>query len=85
MDYTKSNTKIEIIYRNKKIAKAIRKAIIPDNIGLSDGENIVVQTNNNVLKIEIFSKSLGRLIATLDDLLSCVQAAEKTLEEINFF
>jgi hypothetical protein len=43
----------------------------------------MVLVNDNTLEIEVFSeRSIGSLVATLDDLLSCVQAAEKTLEEV---
>jgi tRNA threonylcarbamoyladenosine modification (KEOPS) complex Pcc1 subunit len=83
MPDTKSSTRIQINYSDEKTAKAIQKAITPDNIELPDGMHIMVLVNDNTLEIEVFSeRSIGSLVATLDDLLSCVQAAEKTLEEV---
>jgi tRNA threonylcarbamoyladenosine modification (KEOPS) complex Pcc1 subunit len=78
-----SSTKIEIEYSDDRTARAIQKAITPDNIGAPDGMHIMAYVQENKLKIEITSdRSIGSLVSTLDDLLSCVQAAEKTLEKI---
>jgi hypothetical protein len=83
MPATKSTTNIQLIYRDKKTARAIQKAIIPDNIGAPDGIHIITVVEENVLGIEVISdRSIGSLVSTLDDLLSCIQAAEKTLQEI---
>ena len=78
-----SSTKIEIAYSDEETARAIQKAITPDNIGAPDGMHIMAFLDQNKLILEIASdRSIGSLVSTLDDLLSCVQAAEKTLEKI---
>jgi tRNA threonylcarbamoyladenosine modification (KEOPS) complex Pcc1 subunit len=83
MPDTNSDTKIEIAYEDEKTARAIQRAITPDNIGAPDGMHIMAYVENNKLMIEVMSdRSIGSLVSTLDDLLSCVQAAEKALEKI---
>ena len=82
MPDTSSNTKIEIAYADEMMARAIQKAISPDNVGAPEGMHIMVYVKNNKLMIEIMcDRNIGSLVSTLDDLLSCVQAAEKTLEK----
>jgi hypothetical protein len=80
---TGSSTNIKITYTDEKTARAIQSAITPDNIGAPDGMHIMVYVTEKTLEIEIYSdRSIGSLVATLDDLLSCIQAAEKALEKI---
>lgn len=83
MPDTESSTRISIRYKDNQTARAIQKSITPDNLGAPDGMHIIAIVNKNTLEIEIVSdRSIGSLVSTLDDLLSCIQAAEKTLEEI---
>ena len=83
MPDTSSSTQIQIRYNDEKTARAIQRAITPDNIGAPEGMHIMALVDENVLEIEVFSdRSIGSLVSTLDDLLSCIQAAEKTLEDI---
>lgn len=83
MPDTSSTTKIQISYIDEKTARAIQKAVTPDNIGAPDGIHILTLVNGKTLEIEVYSeRSIGSLVSTLDDLLSCVQAAEKTLEGV---
>jgi hypothetical protein len=78
-----TSTKIDITYKDKKTAAAIQRAITPDNVGAPEGMHIITNLNGNSLEIEVYSeRSIGSLISTLDDLLSCIQAAEKTIEEL---
>jgi hypothetical protein len=78
---TSCNTQIQIAYSDEKTAKAIQKAITPDNIGAPNGTHIMTFVNGVTLEIKVHSeRSIGSLVSTLDDLLSCVKAAEKTLE-----
>jgi hypothetical protein len=77
---TSCNTQIQIVYSDEKTAKAIQKAITPDNIGAPNGIHIMTFVNGVTLEIKVHSeRSIGSLVSTLDDLLSCVKAAEKTL------
>ena len=83
MPATESSTKIRIKYKDTETARAIQKAITPDNIGAPDGMHIMAYVEDSVLEIDVLSdRSIGSLVSTLDDMLSCIQAAEKTLEEI---
>jgi len=78
-----STTVITIKYSDEKTAKAILGAISPDNMNLPNGMHITACTKRNTVELEIqTNRSIGSLVSTLDDLLSCIQAAEKALEEI---
>jgi hypothetical protein len=83
MPVANSTTSIKIRYSDENTARAIQKAITPDNIGAPDGMHIIALVEGSTLEIEVFSdRSIGSLVSTLDDMLSCIQAAEKTLEEV---
>jgi hypothetical protein len=83
MTDTYCETKIQLKYKDNFTATAIQKAIIPDNIGIPDGIKIWVYVEQNILRIEAYSnRNLGSLVSTLDDLLSCIQSAEKALEDL---
>jgi hypothetical protein len=83
MTDTYSETKIQLKYKDNITAAAIQKAIIPDNIGIPDGIKIKTYVEQNVLRVEAYSiRNIGSLVSTLDDLLSCIQAAEKSLEDL---
>ncbi len=77
-----SKTVIEIDYGEANTAKAIQKAITPDNMTVPDGMHIITLVNGTVLEIEVHTdRSIGSLVATLDDMLSCIQAAERAIED----
>ena len=77
-----SKTIIEIDYGEDDTAKAIQKAITPDNLMVPDGMHIITMVQGSVLEIEVHTdRSIGSLVATLDDMLSCIQAAERAIEE----
>lgn len=77
-----SKTVIEIDYGEDDTAKAIQKAITPDNLMVPDGMHIITMVQGSVLEIEVHTdRSIGSLVATLDDMLSCIQAAERAIEE----
>ena len=80
-----TDTKVEIslFYNDNETARSILKAITPDNLNIPTGITISAGTCDSNLSLKIVSKrSLSSLIVTIDDLLSCIQAAEKALEEI---
>ena len=80
-----TDTKVEIslFYNDNETACSILKAITPDNLNIPTEITINAGTCDSNLTLKIISKrSLSSLIATIDDLLSCIQAAEKALEEI---
>ncbi|MGD2142037.1 MAG: KEOPS complex subunit Pcc1 [Candidatus Bathyarchaeota archaeon] len=74
---------ISIHYYDIDTALCIMKAITPDNIETPKGITIKSRVEGKmlVLKVEC-GRGLGSLIATVDDLLSCIQAAERAIEEI---
>lgn len=77
-----AKTSIKIDYKDKATAIAIQKSVTPDNIKLPDGIHIFLAAVDNTLEIDIYSeRTIGSLVSTIDDLLSCIQAGEKALEE----
>ena len=74
---------VDIRYRDSEIAKAVNKAISPDNLLAYESTKITSSVEGETLRIRVISTKLTTLIATLDDLLSCIQAAESAITEIN--
>lgn len=75
--------KAEIIisYESETVAKAVAEAVSPDNVKIPLGLYIKTENRqNNVWAYIECKKSLKTLIATLDDLLSAISIAEKTLK-----
>jgi hypothetical protein len=56
---------------------------MPDNQENPFGVTLKTITEGATLEITIKADAIKTLIATLDDLLSCIQAAEKALQEID--
>ena len=78
-----AKTEIRIEYKERETAIAIQRSVTPDNLILPDGVHIFLMVEGSSLKIDIFSeRTLGSLISTIDDLLSCIQAGEKALEDV---
>lgn len=78
-----AKTAITINYRDEATAMAIQKSVVPDNLDLPDGIHILMAVVGNTLEIDVLSeKSIGSLVSTLDDLLSCIQAGEMALGEV---
>lgn len=72
---------ITIEYETEKIAEAIAKAVSPDNFKTPRGLVIVTtQRANSVLTRIRSGGKFHTFIATIDDLLFCVSAAEKALQ-----
>ena len=58
-------------------------AVSPDNLDTPEGIEIDVQVEGGDLKISIScSREIGSLLSTVDDLLSCIQAAERAIDNI---
>lgn len=80
---TPSETSIAIEYRSPSEAEAVLRAIAPDNAGAPEGTSIEAHVEDQTLMISVrSSRGLGSLASTLDDLLSCVQAAEAALKQL---
>ena len=73
---------VEIIleYENEEVASAVENAVLPDNLKTPKGLNVstIRKGSNIIAKIEC-GKKLQTLISTIDDLLSCISAAERSL------
>lgn len=82
---SKPETRVQITlpYKDPETAASIREATGPDNQGTSPGVTIHTTTEGATLHITVTATTgMASLIATVDDLLSCIQAAEKALQEI---
>ena len=78
-----SETRITIKYSSPEAAEAIMRAIAPDNMGAPEGMSIEAHVDGSTLSVLVVSsRGLGSLVSTLDDLLSCVQAAEAALKQL---
>lgn len=70
-------------YGKHETAKTILKAIEPDNVKAPPGISIDTEIEGSTLLVKIScARGIGSLIATIDDLLSCIQAAEKAIGEL---
>lgn len=72
---------IIIEYCDAKTADAIANAVSPDNFKTPRGLTIKTQRKENRLQTEIKNEGkLTTLQATIDDLLFCISAAERTIK-----
>ena len=85
MSENRSNVEanLELKFKDADTARSIMDAVSPDNVQVPEGIYINMELDEKVLSLRIScSKGIGSMIATLDDLLSCIQAAEKTLNQL---
>ncbi|RLG92925.1 hypothetical protein DRO37_08965 [Candidatus Bathyarchaeota archaeon] len=77
-------TRISLVYGEEKEAEAILKSISPDNIDLPKGLMIRTFTEKRKLIAHITydEDNILTLRSTIDDLLSCISVAEKTLASL---
>lgn len=76
----KIKAEIEIEYGDEKTAEALAGALTPDNLETPDGMKIITRSERCKVFTEInFLGRIETLVATVDDLLSCLQAAEEAL------
>jgi hypothetical protein len=75
---------ITMIYEDNNTAAAVAKAVSPDNLNAPEGLRVeTVATQSSVISVIQCDKKIETFIATIDDLLSAIQSAEKTLAEID--
>jgi len=80
---SKVEASLELKFKDENMARSILDAISPDNVHVPEGIEIKTDLRDNILVLEIgCSKGVGSMIATLDDLLSCIQAAERTIKQL---
>lgn len=72
---------ITLEYDDKETATAVAKAVSPDNLKTPPGLTVISKLENNSVVTDIkIENKLATFIATIDDLLSCASAAEKTVK-----
>jgi len=74
-----SEAVVRIRYGDEASAEAVMRAISPDNL---KAEDIFIDavSHGDVLEVRVIcGRGVGSLVATLDDILSCISAAEKAL------
>ena len=70
-------------YPDEETARAVTEAVSPDNFQAPEGMDVSVKRRGTQIDIHIrCPKGVGSLISTLDDLLSCLAAAEKALSSL---
>jgi hypothetical protein len=75
----RSEAVLRIKYGDETSAEAVMRAISPDNLK-AEGISIDASSRGGVLEIRVScNRGVGSLVATLDDVLSCIGAAEKAL------
>jgi tRNA threonylcarbamoyladenosine modification (KEOPS) complex Pcc1 subunit len=79
---SKSDATVTIEYVDQRTAEAILRAIEPDNL-TTTGVEIEAEAREGVVTINVeCMRGIGSLVATIDDLLSCIQAAEAAIGEL---
>ena len=74
---------IEIVYADAETARFILEAISPDNLKAPKGVSIEARVEGCTLKVSVScARGVGSLTSTVDDLLSCVQAAERAISGV---
>jgi hypothetical protein len=74
---------ITLEYEDVRIAKAVAAAVSPDNYKTPVGLAVrTMWTDNTVVTKIITDGKMATFIATIDDLLSSVSTAEKTLKTV---
>ena len=72
----KTSCRIEIDFKDKKIAEKILKSIKVDDFDFA-----VSKIEGNVLIADIKSDKASSLLHTIDDYLSCISVAENVLDK----
>ena len=76
------SAKVSLKYRDQATAQSILEAIAPDNTE-AQAISIRAHVEDATLLITVnCTRGVGSLLSTLDDLISCIQSAEKALERI---
>ncbi len=78
-----ASAELSIRYMDAETARFISDAISPDNLQAPVGISVEARAEGSELRVSVTcSRGLGSLVSTLDDLLSCVQAAERAISEV---
>jgi len=76
----KFTARIELELESRKTAEAVAKSVTPDNVKTPKGLTVRTKASGRkVVSVVECDKKFETFFSTLDDLLSCLQVAEKTL------
>jgi hypothetical protein len=79
-----AEAELTLRYPDEETARAVAEAVSPDNFQAPEDLKIYVEQKNAEISIRVrCPKGVGSLISTLDDLLSCLAAAEKALKGLD--
>lgn len=78
-----AEARLELRYDDEETAKAVLEAISPDNYQAPPGIDIEAHREESTLWIRVKTQRMRSLLPTLDDLLACIQAAERALEAVS--
>ncbi len=74
---------ITLRYKTEREARVIAKAVSPDNIKTPAGLSVETRRRGSaVVTLVECSRKLETLRSTVDDLLSCIQVAEKAIRNL---
>ena len=79
---TPVESRIEINFSSSETAKAVLQALSPDNKDVPDGIDIQTMGEQQKLTVLVKTNNVGSMVATLEDIFQCIQAAETTLKEV---
>jgi hypothetical protein len=80
----KLKAEIEITYEDPRAAKSIAAAVSPDNLNPPKGLSVETEAVGSSVRSSITcDKKIETFISTIDDLLSAIQSAERTLARIH--
>jgi len=76
--------RITIRYQNAKTAEAVATAVSPDNLKTPEGMTLKTFNTGKAIATQLsFDGEFSTFVATIDDLLSCISTAEKTLQTVD--
>ncbi|WP_455278004.1 KEOPS complex subunit Pcc1 [[Eubacterium] cellulosolvens] len=73
---------IKIQHESRKFAESIAKSVTPDNLEAPPNVFVKTQARGKITTSVVKCERLETFITTVDDLLLCIDAAQKTLEEV---
>ncbi|NIU83576.1 MAG: hypothetical protein GWN64_08925 [Candidatus Thorarchaeota archaeon] len=79
---TPVESRIEINFSSSETAKAVLQALSPDNKDVPNGIDIRTMGEHQKLTVLVKTNNVGSMVATLEDVFQCIQAAETTLKEV---
>lgn len=78
-----AEARLELRYDDEATVRAVLEAISPDNYQAPEGIEIKARREGFTLLVRVKTRRMRSLLPTLDDLLACIQAAERALEVLS--